>query len=58
MIYSEISMQLYDGLTLGVVLDRIIVEGLDDPGEQSIGYAPSTLNLGTWSFGITIGAHF
>ena len=58
LIYSEIAMRLYDGLTLGVILDRLIVEGVEDPAVPSIGYSSSSLNLGTWSFGITIGAHF
>lgn len=57
-IYSEIAMQLYERLTFGIILDRLMVEGLADPGEPSLGYAPSTLNLGTWSLGFNLGVHF
>lgn len=58
MIYSEIAMQVYDGLTFGLILDRLFVESVSDPGEPWMGYTPSPINLGTWSFGINLGVHY
>lgn len=57
-VFSEVALRLYDGLTIGLILDRLIVRRLIDPGEPSVGYSPPVLNLGTWSLGFNLGVHF
>ena len=57
-VFSEIAVRVYDGLTIGLVLDRLIVSRVTDPGEPSLGYGSTTLSLGTWSLGFNLGVHF
>jgi hypothetical protein len=57
-ISAEWSIRVSDGLSLGLVADRLFVRNITDPGEPAFPTRSTEATLSSWGLGFQLGVHF